>query len=300
MNEIFDRLLIRIVLVGVVCGLLYAYKYAHLVLYPTVKKQVTKRFYPSQNPADTMHLFSRLVGFTIILSSLGFDEGHGIFLAIFHFIVWGTLTCALYLLSLFLIESIVLYNFDYKDEVLKRQNLTYATICLAHALSIAHVTRSVVDQSDNSLVILLVLWLLAMVVMGFGSKYYAFLTKLRFDRLVTHQRPSVALSYAGFTLGMSWLVGESFDQEHYDISMYCVQVMLKILLALIVFPLFKHGLERTFKTHTHAAGPDAPSQDHDLQNWGYGFYECCLFLGAAILTSMIVNHIQFGTIYPFF
>lgn len=300
MNEIFDRLLIRIILVGVVCGVLFTYKYAHLLFYPSMKKQVTKRFYPSENPADTIHMFSRLVGFTIILSSLGFDESHGIFLSIFHFFVWGTLTCGLYLLSLFLIESIVLYNFEYKDEVLKRQNLTYAIVCLSHALSIAHVTRTVVDQSENSLVILFVLWLLAMVVMGFSSKYYTLLTKLNFNRLITQQRPSVALSYAGFTLGISWLVGGSFDQEHYDISMYCVQVMLKMLLALVVYPLFKRGLEYVFKTRIYAAGADAPVQDTDQQNWGYGFYEGSLFLAASILTSMIVNHIQFGTIYPFF
>ena len=97
MNEIFDRLLIRIILVGVVCTVLFIYKYAHVLFYPSMKQQMTKRFYPSENPADTIHLFSRLVGFTIILSSLGFDESHGVFLSIFHFLVWGTLTCGLLL-----------------------------------------------------------------------------------------------------------------------------------------------------------------------------------------------------------
>ncbi|MBY0517903.1 MAG: hypothetical protein K2P81_13420 [Bacteriovoracaceae bacterium] len=300
MNEIFDRLLIRIILVGIVCLVLFVYKYAHILFYPTMKQQMTKRFYPAENPADTIHLFSRLVGFTIILSSLGFDESHGIFLSIFHFFVWGTLTCALYLLSLFIVESIVLYNFEYKDEILKRQNLSYAIVCMAHAFSIAHVTRAVVDQSENSLVILFVLWLLSMVVLGFGSKYYSFLSKLNFNRLVTQQKASIAFSYAGFTLGMSWLVSESFDQEHYDITMYCVQVLLKMLLALIIFPLFKRGLEEVFKTRVQATGPDSQPLEANLQNWGFGFYECTLFLAAAILTSMIVNHIQFGTIYPFF
>jgi uncharacterized membrane protein YjfL (UPF0719 family) len=300
MNEIFDRLLIRVILVSIVCVVLFLYKYAHVLFYPTVKQQVAKRFYPAENPADTLHLFSRLIGFTIILSSLGFDESHGIFLSIFHFIVWGSLTCGLYLLSLFIVESIVLYNFEYKDEILKRQNLTYAIVCLSHALSIAHVTRSVVDQSDNSIIILFVLWLLCMVVMGFGSRYYAFITNLNFNQQISHKQLSVAFSYAGFTIGLSWLVGESFDQEHYDITMYCVQVMLKMLLALIIFPLFKLGLEKVFKVRTYAMSPDAAPTEPNLHNWGYGFYECALFLSAAILTSMIVNHIQFGTIYPFF
>jgi hypothetical protein len=73
-----------------------------------------------------------------------------------------------------------------------------------------------------------------------------------------------------------------------------------MLLALIIYPLFKRGLEYVFKTRTYAAGPDSAPQDVDVQNWGYGFYECALFIASAILTSMIVNHIQFGTIYPFF
>jgi uncharacterized membrane protein YjfL (UPF0719 family) len=296
MNEIFDRLLIRIILVLVVCGVLLLYKYAHMLFYPTMKQQVTKRFYPAQNPTDTLHLFSRLIGFAIILSSLGFDETHGFFLAVFHFLVWGTLTSMLYLVSLFIVESVVLYNFEYKDEILKRQNLSYALICFAHALSVAYVTRSVVNQSENSLVILFVLWLLSMVFLGFGSRYYGIVSKLNFDRLVGQQSVSVALSYTGFTLGLGFLIGESFRQEHYDITMFCVQVLLKMLLGLIVYPLFKIGLEYIFKTRNYAAGPDQPLTEVGLQNWGYGFYEAALFLSSAILTSMIVNQIQFGTI----
>ena len=300
MNEIFDRLIIRFILVAMVCLIVYLYKYAHMLFYPTMKQQVSKRFYPAENPADTLHLFSRMIGFTIILSSLGFDESHGIFLTIFHFLVWGALTSGLYLLSLFIIESIVLYNFEYKDEILKRKNLAYAIVCFSHSISTAFVTKSVVNQSENSLVILFVLWLLSMVVLGFGSKYYAFLTKLNFNLLLSQQKTSLALSYAGFSLGMSWLISASFDQEHYDITMYCVQIFLKMLLALIIYPLFKMGLDFVFKTYSYTESPGQAPSDPNQHNWGYGFYECALFLSSSILTSMIVNHIQFGTIYPFF
>lgn len=295
MNEIFDRLLIRILLVGVILSVMAIYNAGHYVLYPALKSQVKKRLNPAENPADTLHLFSRLTGFVIVLSSLRFDESHGVLLSIFHIIVWGTLTSGLYLLSLFLIESIVLYNFDYKDEILKRRNLTYALVCTAHALAIAHVTRIVVQQSESSLIILFLLWLLAMVIMGFGSKYYQLLSKLPFNSLVTNQNPSVAVSYLGFTLGLGWLVGESFDQEHFDITVYCIQVMLKVLLALIIYPLFRKGLRYLFK-----ADKVDLSGNLDQHNWGTGTYECALFLTSAVLTSMIVNHIQFGTIYPFF
>jgi hypothetical protein len=295
MNEIFDRLLIRILLVGVVLGVLALYQWAHHIFYPTGKAQIGRRFDPSENPADTLHLFARLTGFVMILSSLRFDEGHGIMLSLFHYIVWGGLTAGLYLGSLFLVESIVLFNFEYRDEVLKRRNLTYALVCAAHALAIAHVTRVVVDQAENSLVILLILWMLAMVVMGFGSKYFQLLSRLHLDRMVGQDQPAVAVSYAGFTLGLGWLVGESFNHEHFDITMYCVQVLLKIMLALIVYPLFRKGLRMLFRV-------DLPpgKVEHEKANWGLGVFECALFLSSAVMTSMIVNHIRFGTIYPFF
>ncbi len=298
MNEIFDRLLIRILLVAIVLGVLAAYKAGHVLFYPSLKSQVRKRFFPSVNPADTLHMFTRLGGFAIVLSSLGFDESHGVLLSLFHLLVWGTLTAVLYLLSLLLVESMVLYNFDYKDEVLKRANMSYALVCAAHALSIAYVIRVVVDRADNSLVILFVLWLLAMVVMGFGTKYYAFLTRLPVAQLASAKHPSLAVSYFGFTLGLGWLVGESFSQEHFDITVYCVQVLLKVMLSLIVFPLFRRGVHRLFPAV--AGTPDAPGGDPDSQGWGHGIYEAAVFLTAAVLTSLIVNHIQFGTIYPFF
>lgn len=298
MNEIFDRLLIRVLLVGIVLAVVATYKAAHFIFYPTMRGQVRKRFYPGENPADTLHLFSRLIGFAVVVSSLGFDEEKGIMLSLFHLLVWGTLTSALYLLSLYLVESIVLHDFEYKDEVLKRHNTAYAIVCAAHALAIAHVTRVVVDQAENSLVILFVLWMLAMVVMGFGAKLFGVLSRMNFTRLITQKNPSIALSYLGFTLGLSWLVAESFSQEHFDITMYCIQVVLKILLCLVVFPLFKMGLHALFKVHM--GGANGGSHEPDMQNWGYGAYEGAQYLSAAVLTSMIVNHIQFGTIYPFF
>lgn len=291
MNEIFDRLLIRFLLVAVVLAVLVIYHYAHHAFYPTVKGQFARRYNPSENPADSLHLFARMTGFVMILSSLGFDERHGVLLSLFNFVVWGGLISALYLGSLYLVESIVLFNFEYKDEVIKRKNLTYSLVCASHALAIAHVTRVVVNKSENSLIILFVLWLLAMVVMGFGSKYFAALSKMNLDRLITNHNPAAGISYAGFTLGLGWLVGESFGHDHFDITMYCIQVLLKILLALLIFPLFRWGLISLMKPTDETVG---------VVNWGYGIYECALFLTCAVMTSMIVNHIQFGTIYPFF
>jgi uncharacterized membrane protein YjfL (UPF0719 family) len=300
MAEIFDRLVIRLLLAAFVCLMIYLYRYAHVIFYPTVKRQVLKRINPAENPADSLHLFSRLVGISIIFSSITFNETSGFFLSIFHFAVWGTIAIVLYLLSLFIIESIVFYNFDYTDEVLKRKNMSYAFISFCHAIVIAFLTRTVMIEAENSLVILLVLWLYMLVIVGFSVKYFTFISKLTFNRLLIQKNLSLCFAYGGFSLGAGFIIASCFDQEHYDITVYCIQVLLKTILSLIIFPNFKKGLVRIFPIKLGETGGHAGQIDSDMQSLGYGFYEGCVFISGAILTTMIVNRIQFGTIYPFF
>lgn len=300
MAEIFDRLVIRLLLAAFVCLMIYLYRYAHVIFYPTVKRQVLKKINPAENPADTLHLFARLVGIAIIFSSITFNESSGFFLSIFHFAVWGTIAIILYLLSLFIVESIVFYNFDYTDEILKRKNMSYAFISFCHAIVIAYLTRTVMIEAENSLVILLVLWLYMLVIVGFSVKYFTFISKLTFNRLLIQKNLSLCFAYGGFTLGAGFIIASCFDQDHYDITVYCIQVLLKTILSLIIFPIFKKGLVKIFPIKL---GEDRGHEGHiesDMQSLGYGFYEGCIFIAGAILTTMIVNRIQFGTIYPFF
>jgi uncharacterized membrane protein YjfL (UPF0719 family) len=300
MAEIFDRLLIRILLAVFVCLMIYLYRYAHVIFYPTVKRQVLKKISPTENPADTLHLFSRLIGISIIFSSISFNEASGVMLSLFHFGVWGSIAIILYLLSLFIIESIVFYNFDYTDEILKRKNMSYAFISFCHSIVIAYLTRTVMMEAENSLIILLVLWLYMLVIVGFSVKYFTFISKLTFNRLLIQKNLSLCFSYGGFTLGSGFIIASCFDQEHYDITVFCIQVLLKTVLSLIIFPIFKKGIVRIFPIKIGDRRSHATEIDSQMQGLGYGFYEGSIFISAAILTTMIVNRIQFGTIYPFF
>ena len=300
MAEIFDRLIIRILLAAFVCLMIYLYRYAHVIFYPTVKRQVLKRINPAENPADTLHLFSRLIGIAIIFSSISFNETSGFFLSIFHFAVWGTIAVVFYLLSLYIMESIVFYNFDYTDEILKRKNMCYAFISFCHAIVVAYLSKTVMMEAENSLVILIVLWLYMLVIVGFSVKYYGFISKLSINRLIIQKNLSLSFSYGGFILGAGLIIASCFDQEHYDITVYCIQVLLKTILSLLIFPLFKKGLVKIFPIKLGDERGDENQIDLDMQSIGYGFYEGSLFLAGAILTTMIVHRIQFGTIYPFF
>ncbi|MGE3611642.1 MAG: DUF350 domain-containing protein [Bacteriovoracaceae bacterium] len=300
MAEIFDRLVIRLLLAAFVCIMIYLYRYAHVIFYPTVKRQVIKKINPTENPADTLHLFSRLVGISMIFSSVSFNESSGFFLSLFHFAVWGTIAIVLYLLSVFIIESIVFYNFDYTDEVLKRKNMSYALISFCHSIVIAYLTRTVMMEAENSLIILLVLWLYMMVIVGFSTKYFTMISKLSFNRLLIQKNLSLCFSYGGFSLGAGIVIGSCFDQEHYDITIYCIQVLLKTVLSLIIFPIFKIGISKLFPVRLTQDQGQGGVIDSEMQSLGFGIYEGCVFISGAILTTMIVNRIQFGTIYPFF
>lgn len=296
MAEIFDRLLIRFLLAGFVCLMIYLYRYAHVLFYPTVKRQVLKTLHPADNAADTLHLFSRVVGISIIFSSITFNESSGFLLSIFHFAVWGSVAIVLYLISMYLIESIVFYNFDYTDEISKRKNMSYACISFCHAVVVAYLTRTVMIEAENSLIILLVLWLYMLAIVGFSIKYFTFISRLTFNRLMIQKNLSLCFSYGGYTLGAGLIIASCFDQDHYDITVYCIQVLLKTVLSLLIFPMFKKALVRIFPVIVKRD----PNQDTEIESIGYGFYEGCLFISAGILTTMIVNRIQFGTIYPFF
>ena len=74
MNEVFDKLLIRFLFTLFICISLFIYKYAHVIFYPSNKKQILKKIYPSENYVDTLHIFSRLIGISMIFSVLEFNN----------------------------------------------------------------------------------------------------------------------------------------------------------------------------------------------------------------------------------
>jgi len=155
MNELFDKLLMRMALTVFMCLVIIIYKYAHVIFYPNARQQLFKSFYPSKNPADTIHLFSRIMGIGIIFSEFYFHVSDGFFYAIFDFFLKASVACTFYLISLFIIESIVLYNFEYNDEVIKKKNVAYSLICFAHAIGMAYLIKTILLVSQDSILFLI-------------------------------------------------------------------------------------------------------------------------------------------------
>ncbi len=301
MNELFDKLILRFFLAFFVCLLLLVYKYAHGLLYPSSNQQLFKSFYPSKNTADTIHLFARILGVGILFSEFHFYLSEGLGNALFYFAIQAILTFAFYLLSLNIIESIVLYNFEYSDEILKRKNIAYAIICFSQAIAVAFVMKTVLSISENSLVLLFFLTLFSIVLTGFATKTFNLISKLPFNKLLVNKNMAISFSYMGFIWGWTLLICSSLSHDITSINWYAVQVVLKILLSLLIFPLFKLCLTTIFhiKEDSRIAQLDL-SKDNQAVDIGYGIYEGIIFFTSCYLTTVITGQIIFGTFYPVF
>jgi len=304
MNEIFDKLILRIVFTVFICLTIVLYKYAHKFLYPSSRKQLFKRFYPSKNSADTLHLFARLIGIGIVFSEFYFYISDGIVITSLYFVLKASMLIIIYLASMYIIDSIVLYNFEYADEILKKKNFSYAIICFAHAIAIGYILKSIMAVSGNNPVILLFLWLFSMVIIGFASKSFSLVSKMPFNRLLIQKSIALALSYCGFLWGWTVIVASALNYElkDLDIRWYGIQVILNILLSAIIFPIFKNGLVWTFQLQediVEQSGKEGKI-DATVPDVGHGIYEGSIFFTSCFLTSVITGHIHFGTFYPVF
>jgi uncharacterized membrane protein YjfL (UPF0719 family) len=301
MNEPIDKFILRMVFTLFICGILFLYKYSHSFLYPSSRQQMFKRFYPSKNSPDTLHLFSRLIGIGLIFSEFYFNMTGGIGMALSDFFIRAFSICLIYLLSIYIMESIVLYNFEYSDEIIKRKNFSYSMISFSHAIGLAYILKVVLNIAGASIPNLLFLWLFAMVLVGFATKTYSLVSKLSFNRLVVQKNIAVALSYSGFIWGWVLIISSSLDHALDDIPGYAIHVILKILLSLIIIPLFKFGLVWIYKLQDDLDGGtvDARKDSYEVE-LGYGVYEGAIFFTSCFLTTIITGQIDFGNFYPVF
>ncbi|MFZ8933414.1 MAG: hypothetical protein ACO20H_09870 [Bacteriovoracaceae bacterium] len=305
MNELLDKLLIRVLLAFFICLGIYLYKYAHLILYPGTKNQMFKKFYPMKNSADTIFLFGRILGIGMIFSQFYFFMSDGVFLALFDFILASTISLILYLGSLYIVDSIVLYSFEYHDEVIKRENLSYSIICFAHAIGLAHLMKISVtvarDNVNHVPIYLIFLWLFTMVIIGFATKTYPLISKFQFNKLLVQKSISLSLSYSGFFLGICLIITSSINHQVIDIKEYVIHTCLQILLSLIILPIFRKGLILVFSFQESMATNEI-DEVKEIENptIGHGIYEGILFLTCCYLTSVITGQLYFGTFYPRF
>lgn len=302
MNEIFDKLILRIIFALYLCLVLFFYKYAHAFLYPSSRQQLFRRFFPSKNLPDTIHLISRIIGLGIVFSNFQFILEDGFLIALFDFLLYATVALFLYLISVYLIESIVLFNFEYLDEIVKRKNIAYAIISFSHAIGVAYLVKITLSVSEQSLAMFIFLWLFAIVLVGVATKGFSLTSKLHFNRLLIQKNIGIAFSYMGFFWGSVIIIGASLNHNLLEIKWYAIHVILKIVLAMIIIPIFLKGLHIIFNIQDDIATSAASDQGHiqDDRLIGYGVYEGGVFFTSCFLTQVITEQVLFGTFYPVF
>ncbi len=301
MNELFDKLILRIVLSIFVCLTLIIYKYAHHILYPSARKQIFKRIFPSKNSADTIHLFARIIGIGIIYQQFNFRISEGLILTISDFLIQSIIGIVFYLISIYILESIVLYNFDYKDEIPKRKNMAYALISFSQSISLAYLIKTIQQVSEHNIVIFILLWLYAVVLIGFSTKSFKILSKLSLNKNLVQKNLAVSFSYMGFIFGWTVLIASSFHHQMVDIKWFSIQIILKILLSLIILPIFIKGIKVIFKLQNDLENENgALVKDGVEAEPGYGIYEGATFFTSCFLTTVITGNIYFGNFYPSF
>ncbi|MCO4792429.1 MAG: hypothetical protein KC493_01860 [Bacteriovoracaceae bacterium] len=302
MNELFDKLILRIVFTIFMLFLLYLYKYAHSFLYPSSRQQLFKRFFPIKNSPDTMILVSRILGIGLLFSQFYFFMSEGFLYALLDFFLEASIGFMIYLTSIYILESIVLFNFEYQDEVLKRKNYAYSIISMAHSIGFAYILKVVLAVSNHSVIMLFFLWLFAIVLIGFATKSFGIISKLPFNRLLVQKNLGLAFSYLGFFWGWTLIISSSINNELIDIRWFSIQVILKIVLSLIIIPIFRKGLLIIFKFHDEIEKEIVIDNKPENQEktLGYGIYEGSIFFASCFLTTVITGHINFGTFYPVF
>lgn len=298
MNELFDKLIIRIVFALFICLLIVVYRYLHAFIYPSAREQFLKQFFPSKNPADTVHLFARIMGISLIMSEFYFQMSNGIFVALFDFGISGILCFIAFIASIYIAESIVLYNFDYYDEVLKRKNMSYALVSMVLVICVAMIIKASSTLARESFVMFIFIWLYATVLFGFACKSYPRFSKLSFNRLIIQKNNTAAISFSGFIIGWTAVIIGAITNDISDVKWFLIQSMLKTLLAIIIYPLFHLGLIKIFRIQ--ATRPKEKNGKIDDPELGDGVFEAVIFLSSCLLTSVITGHINFGTFYPTF
>ena len=297
MNDILDKLVIRLLFVLFICTAFFIYKYLHLIFYPSTKKQVFELKNLDTNPADIIHFFSRIIGLSLIFTAIEFKEYQGILICSLNFFVLGIISIIIYLISILLIESILFYNFLYEDEIKTRKNIPYAIISFSNAISLALLVKKILIESERSLIILIILWLYILTMFGLFTKLYEKVSEFNFNKNIIQKKYSLALSYSGYVYGFTIILLEAFNEVHTNVGQYISGVFLKSLLALLIFPIFWKALKLIFKINLDPEDFDRTSSQHTLS---MGIYEMAIFISCSILTSIILGKIYFGTIYPSF
>lgn len=299
MEEIFDHLIIRFVFAITLCFLLYSYKYLHFLLYPSGKKQVLQLFNPLTNTADSIHYFGRLIGMGVIFLSYDIHFYDNLPQTIFYFSFWSTVDIGIYLLTMTILEGILFYKFDYQQEILKRKNITYATLSAFLSINAAFILKKAISLSEHSVPTLVTIWLLGLVLFALIAKQYSFFSIFNFSKQIYSRDNGVLFSFTAFITCISVLLTKAMETEAISLTNYLGNFLVKVLLCSIFMPIFYQVIKMIYLVKQKMT---LVIYDHTVNGkelpLALGILEAMLFCLTSFMTYAVVfginiyNHFQ--------
>ena len=301
MNEIFDKLIIKILITSFILGIVFLYKYIQIAILNRSKSFSLKSIFPQKNPAHAIHITSRILGLAIILSDFSFFLSDGLFMALFDFLIYSLSLVILYGLSIYVFESIALYNFSFEDEIYKRKNISFSCITFALSISSAFIIKRIFYISQGSLINLLFLWLFTTVLFGFALKTFQLITEKNLNQVVLQKNMYSAITHMGFSLSWTLLITAALDVEINNYTRFMIFSIIQIVLSIIIFPIFYTGISKILGINKSIISRTAKASESgnilDVEDKS-GINDALIFLSTAYFTSIITGQVHFGSFYP--
>ena len=299
MNEIFDKLIIKILITAFVLLIVFIYKYSQVAIMNKSKSFSLKSLFPQKNTSHAIHITSRVLGLAIILSDFSFFLSDGIMMALVDFFVYSLSLIILFGLSLYVFESIALYNFSFEDEIYKRKNIAFSSVTFGIAISAAFILKKIFYISQGSLINLFFLWLFTTVLFGFALKSYQLITEKNINQTLLQKNNFDAISHIGFSWSWTLLITSSLDNEIRNYTRFMTFTIIQIILSIIIFPIFYNGISYIFGSRRSLIKREKTTNSYTLENEDKsGVYDSLLLLTTAYFTAMITGQIYFGSFYP--
>jgi len=288
MEENLDKIFIKIIMGLIVIGMVVSYRVAHELIYFSGKKNFFKIFNSHVNPAESIHYYARILSSSILIYPLILTFQDDFFSLFIHITTWSILAFGLFISSVYFVENTILNHFDYKNEILKKENYAYALISATLSLCFALSINFVIKNADFSIPIVIILWFLSLIFLGISSKIYTALTSFQFMKDILAKNLGAAISFAGFMSGASLILFMCLNQEYIEFTEYFIQMASDLTLCLFFAPLFYLFLKRVYLRNTNF------TQMHYVRGGTFQLYlatgltEATLFLTSSILTILTV------------
>ncbi len=296
MEEVLDRFLIRIIFAIFVCLILFLYRYLHFVIYPKGVKQISTPFNLMSNLPNSLHYLSRILGMVILFSFVEFNRFFTLEMSLIHLFLLAIVLMISYLISIHLMEMIVLYKFNYKDEILKNQNLSYSLIIFSLNISVAFLLKTVMLKSNDSLIIFITLWLYVMTLLGLAGKLFIYYSKFQFNRAISQKNFGVAFSFLFYILGNTYILVKAFDQPQIEKYSYMLRIFFKCFSSCLFIPFFIFFIKFIFSLRIKKNELNQLLIDPN-KSVNFGVAEGLIFLISAYITSWIVYNINLSGLF---